>query len=70
MLMECNCWYGTRKCKYFLGIKNDSKPFDESKERYYCKAFPNEIPDKIAFEDNKHTKPYPGDHGIRYEKIE
>lgn len=44
-----------RKCKHYLG--NDK-----------CLAFPEGIPDEIAYGDNPHTAPYPGDHGIRYEK--
>lgn len=33
-----------------------------------CKAFPEEIPDEIFLGRMKHDKPYPGDHGIRFER--
>jgi len=65
MIMEPNCF--KRSCKYFLGVKNDG---DESTERVYCTAFPDKIPDAIAYGDNPHRKPYPGDHGIQFEKAE
>jgi hypothetical protein len=35
-----------------------------------CSAFPDGIPDEIAQNLVRHTKPYPGDHGIQYEPIE
>jgi len=41
---------------------------EESTEVNYCKAFPDGIPDEIAYGDNKHTEPYPGDNGIQYEE--
>ena len=34
-----------------------------------CKAFPGGIPLPIWNGDNKHTAPYAGDHGIRYEPL-
>lgn len=33
-----------------------------------CAAFPDGIPDEIWRGDNDHTKPYPGDNGIRFER--
>jgi len=33
-----------------------------------CAAFPDGIPNEIAYGKNKHAKPFPGDHGIQYEK--
>lgn len=33
-----------------------------------CDAFPDGIPDDIIFGDNMHDEPYPGDHGIQYER--
>lgn len=33
-----------------------------------CKAF-DWIPDEIISEDHDHRKPFPGDNGIRFEKI-
>ena len=35
-----------------------------------CEAFPDGIPDEIAYGDNPHTSPFPGDHGIRFEAEE
>jgi hypothetical protein len=35
-----------------------------------CAAFPDGIPEEILWNEVRHTKPYPGDHGIRYEPIE
>ena len=32
-----------------------------------CTAFPGGIPLRIWVNDHDHTKPYPGDNGIRYE---
>jgi DNA topoisomerase-1 len=39
-------------------------------ETVACDAFPNGIPDEIAYEDNLHTSPYPGDHGIQFAAAE
>jgi hypothetical protein len=33
-----------------------------------CDAFPGGIPMAILLGDHDHTKPYPGDRGIRYER--
>jgi len=63
MIQEPNCY--KRKCKHFLGVKSDGL---EKNERVYCVAFPDGIPDEIAYGDNKHLKPYKGDHGIIYKK--
>lgn len=35
-----------------------------------CDAFPEGIPDEIQRNKFYHDKPYPGDHGIRYEYFE
>lgn len=32
-----------------------------------CRAFPQRIPDAILGSEHDHTKPYPGDRGIRFE---
>lgn len=64
MIAEPKC--SLRGCKHFLGVKNDDG--DESNERVVCEAFPNGIPDEIAYGTNKHLKPFPGDNGIRFER--
>jgi len=55
-------------CKHFLGMREvpgdeDGLPPDTVA---CCEAFPNGIPDAIA-RGFDHTKPYKGDHGIRFE---
>jgi len=34
-----------------------------------CRAFPAGIPEEIFLNGFDHRKPYPGDHGIRFEQI-
>lgn len=34
-----------------------------------CKAFQDGIPPEIWLGKNDHTKPYPGDNGIQFEKV-
>jgi len=63
MLVVPNCW--KRKCKHYIGIRQ--KDGTEATERPVCNAFPEEIPEEIAYGDNPHTEPHPGDHGIQYE---
>ncbi len=62
MLDEPKCY--TRNCKYFKGVKWLGR--EESSEVPFCQAFPRGIPATIAYGDNLHLGPYPGDHGIRY----
>ncbi len=33
-----------------------------------CDAYPKGIPEEIALKGNNHTKPNPGDNGIRFEE--
>ena len=35
-----------------------------------CDAFPEGIPSIFLYLDKVHNHPYPGDHGIRYERSE
>jgi hypothetical protein len=34
-----------------------------------CDAFPTEIPLPIWVGENDHRRPYPGDHGLRFEPL-
>jgi hypothetical protein len=59
-LPESNC--SKRDCLHFRGIKEGGA--------VTCDAFPEGIPKEIAYGPNPHRKPFPGDHGIQYEKAE
>jgi len=65
MLMESNCFL--RNCKHYAGIIQPDGT--EQTETNACKAFLKGIPDEIAYGDNKHTNPYPGDNGIQFEEV-
>jgi len=43
-----------RKCKFYLGIIQPDG--EETSERPACLAFPDGIPDEIAYGRNKHLK--------------
>ena len=62
MLVEPQC--SIRKCKHLQGCKGT----EEEGQVPVCTAFPDGIPDEISYGDNKHLSPYPGDHGIQYER--
>jgi len=66
VLKEPTC--SERRCKHFLGLKRHDGP--ETEDQVICEAFPDGIPDEIAYGDNPHTSPFPGDHGIRFEPEE
>lgn len=38
------------------------------KAGFLCRAFPDGIPMEIQLGENQHREPYPGDHGIQYER--
>lgn len=63
MLPEPQCL--KRGCKHFIGV--EQKGEDETTERVVCAAFPDGIPDDIAYGDNKHLTKVKGDHGIQFE---
>lgn len=50
----------------FSEVCTSCKHLDFERE-FSCDAF-EEIPKDIWFGKNKHTEPYPGDHGIQFEK--
>ena len=65
MLIEPQC--SKRKCSLYLGTKNFKAEKDKKNSadgvRNVCLAFPNGIPDEIAYGDNKHSKPFKGQEG-------
>ena len=62
MIVEPQCH--KRGCKHFIGSKSEGV---EENERVICKAFPDKIPDEIAYGSNPHFKPFPNDQGIQFE---
>jgi hypothetical protein len=66
MIDESRCQQ--RKCKHYWRIHQDNG--FEITERHICAAYPNGIPDQIAFGNVLHIKPFPGDQGIQYEHSE
>ena len=47
----------------------ECKHIRDEKGYIVCDAFPDGIPDAIYQDGFDHTKPYPGDHGIRFEPM-
>lgn len=43
---------------------------EDSKNPVVCKAFPDGIPKEIWISGEDHSRSYPGDHGIRFERRE
>jgi hypothetical protein len=65
MLIEPNCY--KRQCKHYQGIKWLGE--EESTEVNYCPAFPQDIPQEIAYGPNEHETPCCGqENEIVYEK--
>ena len=50
-----------RKCVHYLGVKQDDGT--EMTEINYCKAYPDGIPDEIAYGEFPHDEVYPGQTG-------
>lgn len=53
MLLEPACF--KRKCRHFQGVKQSDGT--EDTEVVVCKAFPDKIPDEVAYGNNKHSAP-------------
>ncbi len=51
----------TRSCKHFVGVAQDG-------ETVICRAFPEGIPDAIAYGNDQHLTPQDGDGKIVYER--
>ncbi len=52
-IKEPQCY--RRKCAYFSGVRRLGE--QEETEVVYCVAFPDGIPNEIAYGNNLHTKP-------------
>lgn len=64
MLDEPKCY--TRDCKHFIGVEGGCC---EDHEYVVCEAFPEGIPDEIAYGNNEHLIPFKGQtNKIVYEK--
>ena len=66
MIQEPNCF--TRGCVHFTGIAQPDET--EMTERPVCESFPEGIPKEVAYGNNLHTSPFPGDNGIQFEKVQ
>ena len=54
-LIQPRCW--TRGCGNYIGVRQPDNT--ELSERNVCAAFPDEIPEDIAYGDNLHLTPIP-----------
>jgi hypothetical protein len=64
MFLAPNCY--KRSCVHFLGVADPNAPDDDDRQRPRCRAFPDGIPEEIAYGDNEHLEPVEGDHGITF----
>ncbi len=55
MLAVPKCY--TRRCKHYEGVKWLGD--EEASEVNWCPAFPDGIPDDIAYDNNRHLTPIP-----------
>lgn len=58
MLATPRCY--ERRCRYFLGVAGGADADVEVGERVVCRAFDDGIPATIAYGDNLHAAPLPG----------
>ena len=55
-----------RGCKYLIGVKHDA---GEDGARFVCEAFPDRIPEEIAYGDDPHSEVhYAQDNEVIYER--
>lgn len=52
MILPPNCW--DRNCKHYQGIMQPNDT--EMTEKPYCRAYPEGIPNDIAYGDDKHLE--------------
>ncbi len=65
MIAESNC--SKRECKHYLGVRQPDGT--ESEEFHYCLAYPNGIPERIAYNKKEHLTVQPDQETeIVYEK--
>lgn len=70
---EPTCY--SRRCKHWIGLVK--RPVGIEKDMIVtsdsfiaiCRAFPDGIPDEIAFGPNPHSSGFNGDHGIQFERL-
>ena len=66
-LIKPKCF--SRKCKYFIGAVSPDTSDPENGQKVICSAFPDGIPEEIAYGNNLHAKPLPGQiNDITFEK--
>ena len=64
-------WANEKVYNAFLKQCGKCKHFDEEQEDagfFVCAAFPDGIPEDLLLNKKSHSKPYPGDQGIRFEQ--
>ena len=64
MIREPEC--SKRGCVHFIGVAQQDGT--ETTEKVVCRAFPEGIPQEIAYGNNLHTEPFPGDNGILFQE--
>jgi hypothetical protein len=64
MILPPRC--SERRCIHYQGIKQPDGT--EASEVPVCAAFPNGIPEEIAYGDNLHLDEVDGDNGIVFER--
>jgi hypothetical protein len=65
MIRQPICY--TRQCIHLIGVKSGPDGSEEG-ERIVCKAFPDGVPIEILSGRDLHYLPFPGDHGLQFER--